>query len=227
MKKIFYILIIVVCAVFTSCENDPEIWNSETYDYSGRFVYALYDEDGETEYLSVEDVQGYYEVELQIFNTSANTANEVWIENVNGNAFGLGFKAKLSLTGSSESFFASTEAVNLHSELENNEDDPTALGQTASGVEWYARIKVLDGKILPKAATSIGGNTVDSIYLKIAFLSDEITFVSVEKDRALWANPNVPEYEWKHDPAQNEYDDTSDEIYILKGYRYTGFPEDM
>ena len=226
MKKTLYILSIVSCVIFTSCDKEPEIWNSETFDYSGRFVYALYDENGETESLSLEDVQGGYGAEIQIYNTSANVANEVWINNVSGSGYGLAFKAKLSLTGNPESF-TSPEEVNTQSEFDNLPNTaPTALGQTASGFEWYARIKVLEGKILPKAGTSIGGNTVDSIYLKITFLSDDVTFVSVAKPEALWAVPGTPEYEWQRDPAQSIYDSSSDETYVFKGYRYSGYPED-
>lgn len=229
MKKILCMLsLAALCVAAASCEPEPEdMWKSSTYDYAGRYVYALCDETGENIYLSLEDIVGEG-MDVRFYNTAANVANEVWMENYLGGVYDFSFKVKLSLSGTSESFSANAGA-NVESTLENFDEDsvPTAAGQTVSGAEWYARVKILEGKILPKAAKSVSGNVVDSLYLKITLESDEVTFVSVQTDPSTWATSGVPEYTWKHDPTQNVYDPTSDETYVLKGYRYTGFSEDV
>lgn len=222
MKNIFYILGILIFTIsVTSCQKDLEIWDSETLDYSGRFVFKLMSEDMQDTYV---DYDGY---EIQIYNTAENVPNVVWMED-HGDIFPL--KSKFELTGNASSFKSTTEDFaqllnNIYSTDDLPTPNPTAAGQTVTEDEkWYTRATVLEGKILPGAATSIGGNSADSLYIKIKLYSGTATYTSYEIAEALRADPKVPEFRWRFTSATR--DPAMDEIYVIGGYRYTGMPED-
>jgi hypothetical protein len=230
MKKIIYLLCISASMMFTSCFEDVDNWYSETFDYSGRFVYGLYLEDEEI--VSIEEGN-----EIYIYNSAANISNEIWIEDV-FDVFP--FKGKFKLTGDASNFKGGkTENVKGPLYFFNGARyvaftptaalaylKPTAEGQHLDGYQDYADVIVEEGKIIPKGATTIGGNVSDSIYFKITLQGAEAQFVSYKTDSKAWADPNVPEYSWKHDYKLNVPDPEAIESYIVKGYRYTGFPED-
>jgi|AGTN01.1.fsa_nt_gi hypothetical protein len=223
MKKIIYLLnILCVAIAFSSCQEDLEIWNSETLEYSGRFVFKLMSEDMQDTYV---DYEGY---EIQIYNTAENVANVIWMED-HGDIFPL--KSKFELTGNALSFKSATEDFSqLPDNILSTEDyptpAPTAAGQTfIEDEKEYIRASILEGKILPGAATSIGGNSTDSLYIKIKLYSGTATYTSYEIAEALRADPAVPEFRWRFTSAT--HDSSMDEIYVIGGYRYTGMPEDQ
>jgi hypothetical protein len=226
MKKIILLFSVVACIVLTSCKQEYENWYSATSEYDGRFVYGLYMLDAgenEIEYFDLESLQGAG-AELRLYNTASNIERELWIEDT----YGLfPFKTKCKLTGSPDSF-TSDDGENIsHDATPDNPTPPTALNQTISGYDYAARMQILQGKILPKAGTSIGGNVVDSIYIKFVLHSDIATFESKQKPASTWANAAVPEFEWVLDKTKSQYVADDDEVYVLRGYRYTGFPEDV
>ncbi|MEN8826161.1 MAG: lipid-binding protein [Wenyingzhuangia sp.] len=90
----------------------------------------------------------------------------------------------------------------------------------------YIRAIVLEGKILTDAATTISGNPVDSIYIKLKLLSGSVSFKSYELPEALRANPEEREFDWEYTHATYDSTNTADETYILSGHRKTGFVED-
>jgi hypothetical protein len=236
MKKNFIYFIIVCLGLnLVSCQNEEDNWYSETFDYSGRFVIGVYAEDG-TEIVPVETRN-----ELQIYNSAINTADEIWIDVVKGWT-ACPLKGKFNITGSAETFSANrTENIkssNMYIETAEYGLIPfkdiflavfpeiSAAGQKNDGVQEYTSFAVTEGKILQQSATSPGGNTVDSIYLKITLYNDNIQFVSVETDPETWADSEIPEYEWKYDPSSNSYNQALTTTFVIKGYRYTGYPED-
>lgn len=223
MKKIFYLFSILSFAIaFSSCEEDLEIWDSETLEYSGRYVMKLMSEDMSETYIDYGD-----EVELRIYNTSDNIANEVWIDD-QGGAFPL--KNKFTFTGNSSSFKSTSEdfaqlANNIKSTDKLPTPAPTAAGQTKTVDEKeYIRAAVLEGKVLPMAATSPGGNKADSLYIKIKLYSGTAIYTSEEVAVELRKDPEKAEFKWIFKSAT--HDAAMDEIYVVAGFRYTGMPED-
>ena len=99
MRK-FYLLSVVLCvstSFFISCQQDIEIWNSATIDYSGRYVIKIINEKQEV-------IHHYDGKEVRIYNTSKNIENELWIDDV-GKLLPL--KSKFILSGTPASFASS------------------------------------------------------------------------------------------------------------------------
>ena len=220
MKKIgLYITLSSLILIFSSCMKELDSWNSETFEYSGRFIYKLMSEDMQDTY-----AEGS---EIQIYNTADNVQNVIWLDD-HEDMFPL--KSKFQLTGDATSFKSSSDDfATLDNNIYSTEDlpspAPTAAGQTVTEDEkFYIRAAVLEGKIIPGAAKSIGGNISDSLYIKIKLYSGTATYTSYEVPEALRADPKVPEFKWKFTSATHDPD--LDEIYVIGGYRYTGMPED-
>ena len=206
---------------FSSCQKELENWYSETASYDGRFIFKLMSEDmNET----IVDYGGY---EIQIYNTAENVPNVVWMDD-HEDMFPL--KNKFELTGNASSFKSATEdftqlSNNIYSTDVLPTPAPTAAGQTVTKNKGYIRTAVLEGKIIPGAAKSIGGNASDSLYIKIKLYSGTATYTSYEVAKELRADPKVPEFKWKFSSATR--DPELDEVYVIGGYRYTGMPEDQ
>lgn len=237
MKKIIYLFAAsLMITGFSSCFEEVDSWNSETYDYDGRYVVATtcetYDDDNTT----IEDG-----AELLIYNTASNVANEVWVETT---IAGEHIKGKFKLNGNPSSFTSDQEVENTASSTLLIDTDyglapftsaytqyfrvPTAAGQENDGVQLYTRMVLKKGSIVPKGATTIGGNKSDSVNLQVVMYHDFVTFVSYELPQEEWDNPSVPEYAWKLKSGSNTpATDDWDEPWTLEGYRFTGYPEDL
>lgn len=218
MKKIFLYITVILAGLFiTACDEDVEVWDSATLNYSGRYVYALQSEDQTATY-----ADGAL---LDIFNTAKNLPNEMWIQDLD-DIFPL--QGKFFIDGNTSSF--KSKSMNFD-DLGDNinaltvpETDPTADGQSVTEDRYYIRCGLVEGKVIADAATTIGGNIADSLYLKIRLLSGTATFKSYSVPVALRADPDKEEFAWRFDSMT--YDATLDETYVISGHRYTGFPED-
>ena len=176
MKKIFYLLSIFTLLLFVSCMEDKDNWYSETSEYAGRFVFNLMSEDMQDTYMN------YDGSEIQIYNTVENMVNKIWLED-HGDVFPI--KNIFTLSGDFSAFKSESEDfANLNYNILSVEDlptsAPTATGQTVDEDREYVKAAILEGKILPGAATSIGGNVTDSIYIKIKLYSGTATYESYE-----------------------------------------------
>lgn len=204
---------------FTSCFEELDNWESETFEYSGRYIIKLMSEDMQDTY-----VDGS---EIQIYNTADNVQNIIWLDD-HEDVFPL--KSKFQLTGDATSFKSSSDDFetldnNIYSTEDLPSPAPTAIGQNVTEDEkWYIKATLLEGKIIPGAATSVGGNVTDSLYIKIKLYSGTATYTSYEIPEALRADPKVPEFKWRFTSATHNPD--MDEVYVIGGYRYTGMPED-
>ncbi|MDR2499139.1 MAG: hypothetical protein LBD28_06835 [Tannerellaceae bacterium] len=235
MKRLLFASIIAAMA-FTACDNNIDNWYSETFDYSGRFVIAAECD----EY--ADDNSTYHDaIEAMIYNTAANTANEIWLET---EVAGTHIKSRLSISGNSSSFKAAEAANTAKPGTIYIDTDyglapfssayaayfrvPTAAGQSNDGIELYTRVTLEEGKIVPKGAITPGGNTSDSVYLRLTLHHDLVKFVSYELPAADWEDPAVPEYGWRlqANSNSNAADADYDEHWTVAGFRYTGFPED-
>ncbi|MBK9103076.1 MAG: hypothetical protein IPL92_00500 [Saprospiraceae bacterium] len=87
-------------------------------------------------------------------NTAANVANEFLITD-NGNQWDYKVKSPLNL------------------------DAKTFGGTDLQNIAYDIKVNITDGKILPGAATTTGGNVTDSIYFKIEFTDDPGTIYEV------------------------------------------------
>ncbi|MDR0566297.1 MAG: hypothetical protein LBG47_04565 [Prevotellaceae bacterium] len=238
MKKFIYALSIFAgMAVLASCYNEMDSWYSETFEYAGRFVVATTCDEYEDDNTSIEDG-----LEVMIYNTASNVANEIWIDFA---VAGSPQKGKFKVTGTPAEALCSENAENISSSSYSIDTDyglapfdpsyaayfrvPTAAGERNDGIQQYTYITLDVLKILPGAATSIGGNTVDSIYLKVTLHHDYMEFESQQTDPKTWEDPSIPEYEWVIKPGTNTPADPDewDEHWTLAGYRYTGYPEDL
>lgn len=219
MKKISTIFgILLAClATFTSCEQEPDNWDSAVLDYSGRYVIRVFDETGETQYTD------YDGTEIHIYNTAANKANEVWIDDYNAV---LGVKSKFFLNGTPDSFKsidATYDDLTYSEYISGVSGTPTKAGLTDQEISVYKAI-LLEGKITPNSFTTKGGNTTDGIFMKMQLYYGVTSFESYELPAESWADPNTPEFAWKQ-VGMERYPDY-DEVVTIEGYRYTGFNED-
>ncbi len=224
MNKILLYTVALFFAFTTiSCKEDVENWDSQAIEYSGRYVIKILDADAK------EVLVDYGKAEYRIYNTSADKKDMIWIDDAGDNGHSkLPIKEKFTLMGMPSAFSSNTAFDKLNNNLnavEAPEAKPTAENETKVEERDNIRFAILEGKILPKAATSVGGNTADSIYLKLKCMSGTAKFKSLLKDKAEWKDPDVKEFKWKLESVT--YDKSKDETYVIQGYRYTGFPEDV
>jgi len=236
-KTILYLGIVAYLAIAaTSCNEKLDNWYSATRSYDGRFVVAATCQEHPSKNAIIEKGN-----EIYLYNTAANVANEIWLEDVTSK---FPLKSKFKLNGTPDGFSGAETADNIKSnsfiynstsgeyilfDKSNKADFPvaTAVGQIATGYQEYIRATLVEGKILPKAATTPGGNVSDSVYIKLTLITDNVKFISSLVPESDWAKPGVPEYAWTQQAGSNSVDASKDEHWTLAGYRYTGYPEDM
>lgn len=94
---------------------------------------------------------------ISTYNTSDPASNQVWVDDPDI----WPFKAKFDVDAQALTFKAMSGAVDI---------------ANGNGL----KIKVLEGKVLPKAGKSKSGNNVDSIYLKVEFSDDPGTVYQIK-----------------------------------------------
>ena len=234
MKKVIRLINIslVTMFLFTSCFDKMDNWYSETAAYDGRFIVsATCDE------YSSDDIPLSDGMEMWLFNSANNLANEIWIDNFS--IAGFPMKAKLNVAGDALSFKTNSD-FSLYNDTETayvlNADgnpagyyppDATAAGETIDCVQLYTRISIDEAGIIKSGATTPGGNKSDSIYIKATLYQDAFKAESYETDATTWDDPAVPEYSWKIVEGSIVNADGWEEHWTMSGYRYTGFPEDL
>jgi hypothetical protein len=226
MKKL-YVLCLTACFAWTACDQELDIWDSETLDYSGRYLFELYDEEMKDIYLNYSIDQ-----EIQVYNTSDNRANEIWINDIYHN---FPFKSKFFLEGNASSFQSKSTDF---AQLTDNEysfdfpgNDPQSADDRVAIPQYFLRCYINEGKIIPGGATTVGGNRVDSIYIKLTLYNGTVYFKSAWIPEEERTDPSIA-YKWEIENVTTELDpDDPDmeasETYILSGHRYTGLPEDQ
>ncbi|MDE5418065.1 hypothetical protein L3049_08595 [Labilibaculum sp. DW002] len=221
MKNIFlYLIGAFISLSLVSCDDtELEDWDSAVLDYSGTYLYQVSELDGTL----VADYDN--EHKLEFYNTSADVANELWIDD-HDKYFEL--RSKFFLDGDASNFKSKSIAF---ADLTNNEkaivipdSKPTALGETIVELRSYIRAAVVEGKIIKDGATTLDKNIVDSLNVSMVLYSGSVTFKSEEVPVAYRANPDKEEFKWVFDTVA--HDATKDEAYIIAGHRYSGFTED-
>lgn len=222
---------------FVSCLEEKDNWYTETAALDGRYVVATTCEEYSDDDTSIEEGG-----EAMIYNSAANVKDEIWIDT---KVAGAAVKAKFKITGDASGFKgATTEAKNVNSGSLLIDTDaglapftdayasyfrvPTAAGQLNDGIQLYTRATLVEGKVVPKGATTIGGNISDGVSIKMVMHHDYIQFISYLLPEEEWEDPSVPEFAWQLKEGSNTPADSDgmDETWTLEGYRYTGYPED-
>lgn len=238
MKKIIYFIsLVLVITSISSCQEDLDNWYSETASFDGRFSVATSCEEYSSDDTSIEDG-----IELMFYNSAKNIQNDIWLDT---EIAGIPIKSNFKVEGNSAAFSSDETTQNIASDayyiftpsggmaafnLTNANGYygiPKSAGLAIEGVLLYSRVKLEEGKILPDAATSIGGNTADSVFVKVVLHSDFVEYESYQTPATDWKVPGVPEFSWRisvgsNTPATSDWD----EHWTLDGYRYTGMPED-
>ncbi len=178
MKKIIFLGLLFVSCFLASCEKD-EIGGTVTESMAGEW-YVTADAINADGSIWDVDVFGLGNFLISTYNTASNNSSEMWIDD--SDQFGLEsldiylpFKSKMSIDINAGTFKASS--------VSNAYDDES-------------EVTILNGKILPKAATTPNGMPADSIVFEISFSND----------------PLPEEFEFAR--------------YRISGYRYTGLAGD-
>lgn len=246
MKKIEYCLtFILITILFTSCFEDKDNWYSSTKEYDGRYSVAITCEEYSAHDQTIRD--GH---ELKIYNTAVNKENQIFIDSYvaidsdAGSSYHV--KGRFDVEGDISGFKATTPSDNSARSEELNTSEyalldangeptvsisrlpaPTKAGEEYDGFQFYSRLSIVQGKITPKGATTIGGNTSDAVSLSIITYCDYLTIESYLLDEADWSVIGVPEYDWRvKDGSRVIAGADYEEHWNFEGYRYTGFPED-
>ncbi len=129
----------------TSCEKDP-IGGTSTEAVAGEWYVtaAAVDANG---VVVDEDWWGVGRFHIDTYNTSANTADSMWV-NDHGNFWN--FNVKVGLNLSSKTF----------------------TGSDLQNVSYNSRVTITNGKILLNAAKTPSGTTADSIVFNVSFSDD-------------------------------------------------------
>ncbi|RCW26072.1 lipid-binding protein [Marinilabilia salmonicolor] len=211
MKKIIIFLsILLSTGFFVACDEELEVWDSETLEYSGRWHFKVQGENGDV-------VKEYGSHTLHTYNSAANVEDELWLDDVNNV---LNIRVKFDISGDPTNFKSVDVSESAAGENVKDYPAPAATpeeGATAVEDNFFNKATILEGKVLKGAGVSKTGDPVDSIYLKLNLFAGEVVYNSVFDD--------VTEtYVW--DEGTFSYYPESDSVVVLSGTMYTGFPED-
>ena len=164
--KIKYSLVLTMLlslGFLSSCDkdDDPEVENMATYPVSGDW-YVNYEV--ETSPGVFEDIYGVGPTHLLVYNTAANTPDEIWIDD-QGNFWNYKVKTGVNMQ---DLTFSANEAVSAS--MQKN--------QAGDMVPYDIKVNITDGKVF-KDATKAHGVQIDSIYFNVSFEDDAEPFGTV------------------------------------------------
>ena len=216
-KNIIYIALLFFSFTIISCEEELEIFDTNTLSYSGTYFYELYDDTSEL-YWEYTNAQS-----MMIYNTSDNVVNEIWFENFDAGGFHI--KSKFFLSGTSESFQSSSmdfdNLPNNEPAIEAPSTKPTGLGETVTVDRKYIRNAMEDGRITINGETTVSGNPVDAISITFKMLSGTVSFTSYSVPVEERDDPEVEQFDWLYESAA--YDSALDENWTFSGHRKNWF----
>ncbi|PRY08994.1 lipid-binding putative hydrolase [Pontibacter ummariensis] len=163
LKLIPGLSLFLLLGALSSCEKeDPEVTYTATYPVSGEWwvTYKV-----ETSPGVFEDVEHVGYTPLLTYNTAANTASQIWVDD-RGNFKNYKVRSGLDMSKLS---FAVNEAVN------------TALDEDAKPVD--GNVTIQDGKVFIGSGLSRSKVKTDSIYFRVEFSDDPGTTYHVSGHR--------------------------------------------
>ncbi len=162
MKKIIKLIFVLLLIInFTACDEggDPNPGATEVVEMTGDWYVQLL--------LDGEDIYGIGYYLLSTYNTSANTGNEIWIDDHEL----WPFKVKASVNTSAKTFSGSN--------LENEYSYTIELDDETEE-EVFPIVTITNGQIIANGATTSGGNISDSISFTVEFSDDPGTVYTIE-----------------------------------------------
>ncbi|MBQ9451028.1 MAG: hypothetical protein IJU34_06920 [Bacteroidales bacterium] len=150
MKKILTIALALVSLAFISCQKDP-IGGTATQEVSGQWYVQAdgVDASGNLPADEYADVYGIGNFLVLTYNTSANTENEIFVDDL-GNFWD--FKLKVACNLAAKTFGNSGEVPNLN---------------------YDCNVWVRNGKIVPNGTKTPSGMPADYIEFEVGFDDDE------------------------------------------------------
>jgi len=155
MKRIIYSIfsISLLLVLFTSCEEEVEIWESSTNELDGNW-YVHYDHS-----VYGQDPFGVGLTPLFTYNTAANNGQEIWLTD---EANFWDYKVRVPADPENLTFGSQDVLTNV--------------------VEGYEiGVRVTNGKVIKDAVQVPSGVTVDSIYFEVWF-EDLVDATGIEND---------------------------------------------
>ena len=202
--KIIFIYIVSVLIISCDMKEPYEQIDSAAVDYAGQWYFQVKSADMATDY------KIYDASTLLTYNTAADVANEIWIDDEGKSLLNLKFRSNFSGDANSFSSGMSDNSNYLATPMPLNLPDTAGL---TTQVVQYRQCEVIEGKILLDAATTKTGNKADSIYLSVRMVENTANFTSI-------GTPG--NYTWS---AQGTTEQNIERV--IAGHRYSGFYEDM
>lgn len=146
MKKYMILLLVSLAFTFVACDNDTEPGGTAVEKMAGDWwvtVNAFID--GK----EVEDPFGAGHLQISTYNTASNSETEMWLDDL-GNFWE--YKLKVNVNYATRTFSTTGFVDN---------------------VTYESKVKITDGKVLEKAATTPSGMPADSIVYMVQFDDDE------------------------------------------------------
>lgn len=149
MKKILLFACIAAGLMLASCEKE-EIGGTATQALAGEWYVTAdaVDKDGKVVFTD-EELFGIGQFHVNTYNTAANVANEMWVDDL-GNFWE--FKVKAAADVNNYTFSTPDSAANAY---------------------YDCKVLIEGGKILPAAATTPHGTAADSIVFYVSFSDDD------------------------------------------------------
>ena len=152
MKKVLYLATLLLCAVLTtSCEKE-EVGGTATESLAGEwYVTATIVDTGQV----IEDPSGIGRFNILTYNTSANTGDEIWVDDMDNF---WSFKVKASADVNALTFSASN--------VQNQSYDCT--------------VTITNAKVIKKGGVQNNGSPADYITMDVEFSDDPGTIYRLE-----------------------------------------------
>ena len=152
MKKVLYLATLLLCAVLTtSCEKE-EVGGTATESLAGEwYVTANIVDNGQV----IEDPYGIGRFNILTYNTSANTGEEIWVDDMDNF---WSFKVKASADVNALTFSASN--------VQNQSYDCT--------------VTITNAKVIKKGGVQNNGSPADYITMDVEFSDDPGTIYRLE-----------------------------------------------
>jgi hypothetical protein len=152
MKKVLYLAALLLCMAFTACEKE-EIGGTSAESLAGEwYVYGNIVDNGQV----VEDPYGIGRFTIMTYSTAANTANEIWIDDVSNF---WNFKIKATADANGLTFSASSASNQRGDEI---------------------TVNVTNGKIIKNGGKQNNGSPADYITMDVEFSDNPGTIFRLE-----------------------------------------------
>ena len=131
------ILVFLLLTALGSCTKEPNPGGTAVQNLAGEW------------WVRMDNGASYYN--FSTYNTAANTADSMWVDDDNNAKSFWDIKGKVTTNAANRTFF----------------------GTNVANVDYTSSFTITNGKVIPKAATAPGsGDKTDSIYFEIQFSDD-------------------------------------------------------